>query len=85
MRAIWKNTSKQKNEFFKSQAWVPELLKIIITDKIFDKNPWNFFTKNVKQYATRGKKEEIIIWTMRGTPLIQNKSVVIEDTVVSFA
>ena len=62
--------SKQKNDFFKSQPWVPDLLKIIITDKIFDKNPWNFYTKNVKQYATRGKKEKIIILTMRGTSSI---------------
>ena len=62
--------SKQKNDFFKSQPWVPDLLKIIITDKIFDKNPWNFYTKNVKQYATWGKKEKIIIFTMRGTPSI---------------
>ena len=62
--------SKQKSDFFKSQPWVPDLLKIIITDKIFDKNPWNFYTKNVKQYATRGKKEKIIILTMRGTPSI---------------
>ena len=30
--------SKQKNDFFKSQPWVPDLLKIILTDKIFDKN-----------------------------------------------
>ena len=70
MRAIWKNIARQKNDFFKSQPWVPDLLKIIITDKIFDKDPWNFYTKNVKQYATRGKKEEIIILTMRGTPSI---------------
>ena len=74
--------SKQKNRFFQLQPWVPELLPIVITDKLFDKNPWNFDTENVKQYATRGKKEEIIILSMRGTPLIQNKSVVIEDTVV---
>ena len=70
MRANWKKMSKQKTIFFQSQPWVPDLLQIVITDKLFDKNPWNFDTKNIKQYATRGKKDEIIILTMRGTPSI---------------
>ena len=34
-----KHVKTKKNDFFKSQPWVPDLLKIIITDKIFDKNP----------------------------------------------
>ena len=70
-----------KKKIFWLHPWIPALLQIVVTDKLVDKNPWNFDTKNVKQYATRGKKEEIIILTMRGTPSIQNKSVVIEDTV----
>ena len=70
MRVNWKKNVTTKNDFFHSQPWVPESLQIVIKDKLLDKNPWNFNTKNVKQYATRGKKEKIIILTMRGTPSI---------------
>ena len=61
---------QQRKRFLQLQPWVPELLQIVITDKLFDKNPWNFDTKNVKQYATRGKKERIKMLTMRGAPSI---------------
>ena len=50
--------SKQKNDFFKSQPWVPDLLKIIITDKIFDKNPWNFDTKKTSNNIPHEEKKK---------------------------
>ena len=53
-------------------------------DKLVDLDPWNFDTKNVKQYAKKGKKEKYRVMTLRGTPSIQNKSTVIEDPVWSF-
>ena len=70
MTAVWKKGVMKKNDFFQLQPWIPELLQIVVTDKLFDKNPWNLDTKNVKQYAIRGKKEKIIMLTMRGTPSI---------------
>ena len=70
MTAVWKKGVMKKNDFFQLQPWIPELLEIVVTDKLFGKNPWNFDTKNIKQYATRGKKDKIIILTMRGTPSI---------------
>ena len=59
-----------KKRFLQLQPWVPELLQIVITDKLFDKNPWNFDRKNVKQYTKGGKKEKYWVMTMRGTPSI---------------
>ena len=64
MRAKWKKNVSTRKRLFQLQPWVPELLQIVITDKLFGKNPWNFDTKNVKQYAIRGKKEKIIMLTM---------------------
>ena len=70
MRANWKKYQNKKRFFFQSQPWVPDILQIVITDKLFDKNPWNFDTKNVKQYTKGGKKEKVRGMSMRGTALI---------------
>ena len=38
------------------------ILQMSATDKLVDLNPWNFDTKNVKQYAKGGKKDKTEWW-----------------------
>ena len=63
MTAVEKQVIEKKKNFW-LHPWIPALLQIVVTDKLFDKNPWNFDTKNIKQYATRGKKERIKMLTI---------------------
>ena len=57
MREIWKkNVDNQSTFSFQSKPWINEILQISATDKLVDLDPWNFDTKNVKQYARGGKK-----------------------------
>ena len=55
------------NQLFQSKPWIHEILQISATDKLVDIDPWNFDTKNVKQYTKGGKKEKYRVMTMRGT------------------
>ena len=58
------------NQLFQSKPWIHEILQISATDKLVDIDPWNFDTKNVKQYTEGKKKEKYRVMTMRGTPSI---------------
>ena len=58
------------NQFFQSKPWIHVVLQTSATDKLVDIDPWNFDTRNVKQYTKGGKKEKYRVMTMRGTPSI---------------
>ena len=70
MREIWKKKALINNQLFQSKPWIHEILQISATDKLVDIDPWNFDTKNVKQYTEGGKKEKYRVMTMSGTPSI---------------
>ena len=59
MRQIWKKKLMIDNELFQSKPQIHEILQINARIKLFDLDPWNFDTKNVKQCTKGGKKRKI--------------------------